>query len=56
VLAELQLLLEVLGRLALLLTSGASKGLPLTLVVRAGCANAVVCDEAAARAALEALG
>ena len=42
-------------RLALLLTSGASKGLPLTLVVRAGCANAVVCDESAARAALEVL-
>ena len=44
------------SRLALLLTSGASKGLPLTLVVRAGCANALVCDEAAARAALEVLG
>jgi DNA-binding transcriptional regulator LsrR (DeoR family) len=44
------------NRLALLLTSGVSKGLPLTLVVRAGCANAVVCDEAAARAALEVLG
>jgi DNA-binding transcriptional regulator LsrR (DeoR family) len=41
--------------LALLLTSGESKGVPLTLVVRAGCANAVICDEAAARAALEVL-
>lgn len=41
--------------LALLLTSGASKGLPLTLVVRAGCANAVICDEAAAKTALRVL-
>jgi hypothetical protein len=43
-------------KLGLLLTSGASKGSPLVAVVRAGCANAVVCDERAARAALERLG
>ena len=43
------------GKLALLLASGTSKGLPITLVVRAGCANTVVCDQAAARAALTTL-
>ena len=46
---------RLLGGLALLLTSGRSKGLPITLVVRAGCANAIICDQAAARAALEIL-
>jgi transcriptional regulator with XRE-family HTH domain len=43
-------------RLALLLGSGANKGKPISLVVRAGCANVVICDEAAGRAALAALG
>jgi len=43
-------------KLTLLLASGRSKGLPITLVVRAGCANAVICDRAAALAALEVLG
>jgi DNA-binding transcriptional regulator LsrR (DeoR family) len=53
--AELQRLAADPKRLALLLASGASKGLPITLVVRAGCADTVVCDAAAARAALAAL-
>jgi transcriptional regulator with XRE-family HTH domain len=44
------------NKLALLLTSGARKGLPLTLVVRAGCADTIVCDQAAALSALEMLG
>jgi hypothetical protein len=43
------------NKLALLLASGESKGLPITLVVRARCANAVICDESAARAALRVL-
>jgi DNA-binding transcriptional regulator LsrR (DeoR family)/transcriptional regulator with XRE-family HTH domain len=42
-------------KLALLLTTGAHKGLPLTVVARAGCTNAIVCDRAAAREALAAL-
>jgi transcriptional regulator with XRE-family HTH domain len=42
-------------KLALLLTSGKSKGLPLLAVFRAGCANALVCDQAAAEAALKEL-
>jgi DNA-binding transcriptional regulator LsrR (DeoR family) len=52
---ELRRLAAQANRLALLLASGASKGLPITLVVRAGCANAVVCDAAAGRAALAAI-
>jgi DNA-binding transcriptional regulator LsrR (DeoR family) len=43
------------GKLALLLVSGASKGLPIAIVARAGYCNAIVCDQAAARAALQAL-
>jgi transcriptional regulator with XRE-family HTH domain len=43
------------SKLALLLTSGRGKGLPLVLVARAHCMNAIVCDQAAARAALEVL-
>jgi hypothetical protein len=43
------------SKLALLLTSGRGKGLPLVLVARAHCTNAIVCDQAAARAALEVL-
>ena len=42
-------------KLALLLASGEQKGLPLSLVLRAGCASAVVCDQLAATAAIEAL-
>jgi hypothetical protein len=42
-------------RLAILLATGAAKGLPITVVARAGCAGTVVCDQAAARAALQAL-
>lgn len=42
-------------KLALLLTSGRGKGLPLVLVARAHCANAIVCDQAAARAAVKVL-
>jgi hypothetical protein len=43
------------NKLALLLTSGPRKGLPLTVVARAGCASSIVCDQAAARSALEVL-
>ena len=39
-------------KLALLLTSGEATGVPLAVAVRAGRANAVICDQAAARAAL----
>jgi hypothetical protein len=46
---------ESRSKLALLLTSGRGKGLPLTLVARAHCANAIVCDQAAARAAVKLL-
>jgi hypothetical protein len=42
-------------KLALLLTSGASKGGPLAVIARAGYANSIVCDQAAAKAALEEL-
>jgi transcriptional regulator with XRE-family HTH domain len=42
-------------RLALLLASGEKKGLPLSIVLRAGCASAVVRDQLAARAGIEAL-
>jgi hypothetical protein len=42
-------------RLALLLTHGESKGRAATVVFKAQCANAVVCDQDAARAALKAL-
>jgi hypothetical protein len=43
------------SKLALLLTSGRRKGLPLVLVARAHCTNAIICDQAAARAALKVL-
>ena len=55
-LRDIQRLAKSRKKLALLLTSGANKGLPLTVVARAGCANTIICDEAAARAALEVLG
>ena len=42
-------------RLALLLTSGPSKGQPIVVASRAGCADTVVCDVAAAHAALQIL-
>ena len=42
-------------RMAMLITSGPAKGLPLTVVARAGYADRIVCDQAAARAALEVL-
>ena len=54
-LREIQRVAKSRKKLALLLTSGANKGLPLTVVARAGCANTIICDEAAARAALEVL-
>jgi hypothetical protein len=44
------------NKLALLLTSGTSKGLPLVAVNRSGAVNTIVCDERAALAALEGLG
>ena len=53
---DIRSLAAKIDKLAVLLASGASKGLPITLVVRAGCANRVVCDQAAARAALKVLG
>ena len=43
------------NKLGLLLTSGKGKGRALSLVAQAGYANAIVCDQAAARAALDAL-
>ena len=52
---EIQRLASQPAKLALVLASGRSKGLPIVLVVLAGCANAVVCDAAAARAALVAI-
>jgi DNA-binding transcriptional regulator LsrR (DeoR family) len=55
-LRDIQRLAKRRGKMALLLTSGANKGLPLTVVARAGCANTIICDEAAARAALAVLG
>jgi hypothetical protein len=39
-------------RLALLLATGTPKGLPITVLARAGYAGVIVCDQAAARAAL----
>lgn len=42
-------------RLALLLTSGSAKGRPIVVASRAGCADTIVCDAAAANAALEVL-
>jgi DNA-binding transcriptional regulator LsrR (DeoR family) len=53
--AELQRVAAARDKLALLLTSGESKGFPLVVAVRSGCVNAVVCDETAAQAALAAL-
>ncbi len=41
-------------KLSLLLTSGAAKGESLLPVALAGCTNAIVCDQAAARVALDA--
>ena len=54
-LQELKRLTANPDRLSLLLASGEQKGLPLSIVLRAGCASAVVCDQLAARAAIEAL-
>lgn len=39
-------------KLALLLTSGEAKGLPITVVARARAASGIICDEMAARSAL----
>lgn len=54
-LQELRRLTDHPDKLSLLLASGEQKGLPLSLVLRAGCASAVVCDQRAATAAIEAL-
>lgn len=43
-------------KLALLLCSGRGKGEGMKILASAGCLNAVVCDEAAARACLDAIG
>lgn len=40
-------------RLALLLGTGPGKGMPMQVIARAGALNAVVCDQAAARACLK---
>lgn len=53
--ADIRRLASQPRKLALVLASGQSKGRPIVLVVRAGFANAVVCDAAAARAALAAV-
>lgn len=42
-------------RLAVLVTSGQTKGRPIVVASRAGCTDTIVCDEAAAAAALEVL-
>jgi DNA-binding transcriptional regulator LsrR (DeoR family) len=44
------------NRLALLLTSGPAKGRPIVVTSRAGCTDTIVCDQAAAAAALDVLG
>lgn len=54
-LRHIERLVEREDRMALLLTSGPDKGLPLSIVARAGYADTLVCDQAAARAALEVL-
>jgi DNA-binding transcriptional regulator LsrR (DeoR family) len=54
-LADIRRLVGRDDRLAVLLTSGPAKGLPLVVASRAGCADTIVCDQAAARAALEVL-
>lgn len=55
-LPDIRRVVHATNKLALLVTSGARKGLPLTLVVKAGCADTIVCDQSAAHAALEAIG
>ena len=52
-LADIQRLLHRNDRLALLLTSGKAKGRPIAVASRAGCVDTIVCDRAAAEAALE---
>ncbi len=54
--ADIRRLAQRPDRLALLLTSGAAKGLPIVAAARAGCVGHLVCDQAAARAALQVLG
>jgi transcriptional regulator with XRE-family HTH domain len=54
-LQELRRLTDHPDKLSLLLASGEQKGLPLSIVLRAGCASAVVCDQRAAEAAIDAL-
>lgn len=54
--SDIQRVVERPGRLALLLTSGHTKGRPIVAANRAGCLDTLVCDQAAARAALSALG
>ena len=55
-LADVGRLARQRSQLALLLTSGAAKGRPLVAVARSGCVDTIVCDRAAAVAALNALG
>jgi len=54
-LADIRRLVRRQDRLAVLLTSGRAKGRPIVVASRAGCAGTIVCDQAAAKAALEVL-
>jgi len=54
-LADIRRLVQRDDRLALLLTSGRAKGRPIVVASRAGCVDTIVCDRAAAEAALEVL-
>ena len=52
-LSDIRRLVRRRDRLALLLTSGRAKGRPIVVASRAGCAGTIVCDQAAANAALK---
>jgi DNA-binding transcriptional regulator LsrR (DeoR family) len=49
---EIRGLAQGRGKLAMLVTSGPSKGIPIVAIVRAGAANSILCDQKAARAVL----
>ena len=53
--SDIKRLVQRPDRLALLLTSGAAKGKPIVVAARAGCLDTLICDEAAAEAALKEL-
>ena len=54
-LSDIRRLVRTPNGLAVLLTSGHSKGQPIVVASRAGCTDTIVCDEAAALAALQVL-